>query len=91
MDELSLRSARKQRNIAEWSQRIAGCHNSGLPMTRQFAERGIRPENRDLVQYSLYDRGWLYKVLGVNAELLIDHAWGIETTTMRDIKACRLL
>lgn len=28
----------------------------------------------------------LYKVFGVDAELLIDHAWGRETTTMEDIK-----
>lgn len=31
----------------------------------------------------------LYKVLGVDAELLIDHAWGRETTTIQDIKAYR--
>ena len=29
----------------------------------------------------------LYKVLGKNAELLIDHAWGIEPTTIADVKA----
>ena len=29
----------------------------------------------------------LYKLFGVNAELLIDHAWGIESCTMKDIKA----
>ena len=28
----------------------------------------------------------LYKMFGVDAELLIDHAWGIETTRMEDIK-----
>ena len=27
----------------------------------------------------------LYKLFGVNAELLIDHAWGYESCTMRDI------
>lgn len=31
----------------------------------------------------------LYKLFGVNAELLIDHAWGCETCTMKDIKAYR--
>ncbi len=30
--------------------------------------------------------GQLYKVLGKNAELLIDHAWGIEPTTIADVK-----
>ena len=29
----------------------------------------------------------LYKLFGVNAELLIDHAWGWEPTTIADIKA----
>ena len=29
----------------------------------------------------------LYKILGVDAELLIDHAWGKEITTIQDIKA----
>lgn len=30
---------------------------------------------------------FLYKLFGVNAELLIDHAWGWEPCTMEDIKA----
>lgn len=29
----------------------------------------------------------LYRQLGIDAELLIDHAWGRESTTMQDIKA----
>ena len=28
----------------------------------------------------------LYRIFGIDAELLIDHAWGRETTTMEDIK-----
>lgn len=31
--------------------------------------------------------GKLYKLLGKNAELLINHAWGIEPTTIADVKA----
>ena len=31
----------------------------------------------------------LYKLFGVNAELLIDHAWGVEPCTIADIKAYR--
>ncbi len=31
----------------------------------------------------------LYKLFGVNAELLIDHAWGVEPCTIGDIKAYR--
>lgn len=31
----------------------------------------------------------LYRMFGIDAELLIDHAWGRESTTMEDIKAYR--
>lgn len=34
-----------------------------------------------------YNEELLYKMFGVNAELLIDHAWGYEPCTMADIKA----
>ncbi len=33
-----------------------------------------------------YNEDVLYKIFGVNAELLIDHAWGWESCTMADIK-----
>lgn len=36
-----------------------------------------------------YNENLLYKLFGVNAELLIDHAWGWEPCTMADIKAYR--
>ncbi len=47
-----------------------------------------------LAKYGIYtmegvakaDEELLYHLFGVDAELLIDHAWGIEPTTMRDIK-----
>lgn len=34
-----------------------------------------------------YNEDLLYKLFGVNAELLIDHSWGWEPTTIADIKA----
>lgn len=34
-----------------------------------------------------YNEDLLYKLFGVNAELLIDHAWGYEPCTIADIKA----
>ena len=34
-----------------------------------------------------YNEDLLYKLFGINAELLIDHAWGWEPCTMADIKA----
>ena len=36
-----------------------------------------------------YNEAMLYKLFGVNAELLIDHAWGWESCTIADIKAYR--
>ena len=41
----------------------------------------------DIARYSLYDEEFFYKLFGVNAELLIDHAWGWEPCTIADIKA----
>ena len=37
----------------------------------------------------LYNENLLYRLFGVNAELLIDHAWGWEPCTMADIKSYR--
>lgn len=36
-----------------------------------------------------YNEGLLYKTFGINAELLIDHAWGYEPVTIKDIKSYR--
>lgn len=36
---------------------------------------------------SYYSEDMLYKLFGVNAELLIDHAWGYEPTTIADVKS----
>ncbi len=36
---------------------------------------------------SYFSEDLLYKLFGVNAELLIDHAWGEESCTMREIKS----
>lgn len=43
----------------------------------------------DVAQMSLtqYGEDRLYKLFGVNAELLIDHAWGWEPCTIADVKA----
>ena len=40
-------------------------------------------------EHDYYNQALLYKIFGVNAELLIDHAWGYESTTIADIKAIR--
>ena len=36
-----------------------------------------------------YNEDLLYRLFGVNAELMIDHAWGWEPVTIRDIKTYR--
>lgn len=43
----------------------------------------------DVALMSIYNEELLYRLFGVNAELLIDHAWGIEPCGMKDIKAYR--
>ena len=40
----------------------------------------------DVARMSLENEEVLYKLFGINAELLIDHAWGWEPCTMADIK-----
>ncbi len=41
----------------------------------------------DIARCSLTDEDLLYRLFGVNAELLIDHAWGWEPCTMAEITA----
>ncbi|MEE3393222.1 MAG: DNA methylase [Lachnospiraceae bacterium] len=41
----------------------------------------------DLARESLHDEDHIYRLFGVNAEYLIDHAWGYEPCTIKDIRA----
>lgn len=43
----------------------------------------------DLARFSIHHEDILYKIFGINAELLIDHAWGYEPVTMELVKAYR--
>lgn len=43
----------------------------------------------DIARMSLRNEDFLYQLFGVNAELLIDHAWGWEPCTMDYVKAYR--
>lgn len=43
----------------------------------------------DIARCSLNNEDFLYKMFGVNAELLIDHAWGWEPVTIDLVKAYR--
>ena len=41
----------------------------------------------DIASMSLTNEAFFYEMFGINAEILIDHAWGIEPTQMSDIKS----
>ena len=41
----------------------------------------------DIARKSINDEEFLYKLFGINAELIIDHAWGFEPCTMESIKS----
>lgn len=60
----------------------------GRGIARRLAPYGIYTMG-DIARFSLSHEGLLYKIFGVNAELLIDHAWGWEPVTMEMIKAYR--
>ena len=53
--------------------------------SRRLAKRGIYT----MRQIAMMDEDVLYGDFGIDAELLIDHAWGREPTTMADIKTYR--
>ena len=41
----------------------------------------------DIARCSIENEDLLYKLFGVNAELLIDHVWGYEPCTIKDVKS----
>lgn len=57
----------------------------GSRTEKKLAGHGIHTMG-DIAMASLTSEDWLYKMFGIDAELLIDHAWGYETCRMRDIK-----
>ncbi|MDE7435651.1 MAG: DNA methylase [Lachnospiraceae bacterium] len=64
----------------------------GRGYTQKLEEHGLYTMG-DIARCSIgkeneyYNEELLYKLFGVNAELLIDHAWGYEPCTMEQIKA----
>lgn len=63
----------------------------GRGISKRLQSKGIRTMG-DIARCSLgkqtefYNEDLLFQQFGVNAELLIDHAWGVEPCTMADIK-----
>ena len=60
----------------------------GRGIAEKLAVYGIDTMGK-LARLSIQNEGLLYRLFGVNAELLIDHAWGWEPCTMEAVKAYR--
>ena len=60
----------------------------GRGYARKLQQHGIFTMG-DIARCSIDNEALFFKLFGVNAELLIDHAWGWEPTTIADIKAYR--
>ncbi len=58
----------------------------GRGIARKLEQNGLFTMG-DIARQSERDEELLYRLFGVNAELLIDHAWGWEPTTIAQIKA----
>ncbi len=60
----------------------------GRGYARKLEAKGLYTMG-DIARCSLTHEELLYRMFGVNAELLIDHAWGWECCTIADVKAYR--
>ncbi len=70
-----------------WSHKpITDFWRIGKGTAKKLAKYGMYTMG-DVALCSHRDEGFLYKLFGKNAELIIDHAWGWEPCTIEDIKA----
>ena len=58
----------------------------GPGITRRLNQHGMYTLG-DVAVKSIEDEDLLYEIFGINAELIIDHAWGYEPSTIKDIKS----
>ena len=86
MDEMSYRQRL-------WNHRpLTDFWRVGRGYAKKLEEQGLYTMG-DIARCSIgspadyYNEELLYRMFGVNAEILVDHAWGYEPTTMADIKA----
>lgn len=86
LDELSYRHSL-------WTYRpLTDFWRIGRGYAKKLEEQGLYTMG-DIARCSLgkptdyYNEDLLYKMFGINAELLIDHAWGWEPCTLADVKA----
>ena len=69
-----------------WSHRpLTDFWRVGPGISRRLEKAGIYTMG-DLARASLDGADYLYKIFGIDAEILIDHAWGYEPCTIADIK-----
>ena len=60
----------------------------GIGKSRRLASAGLYTMG-DIAARSQWDEEYFYRTFGIDAEILIDHAWGAEPVTMQDIKNYR--
>lgn len=58
----------------------------GKGIAKKLEQNGIHTMG-DIARCSIQNEDKLFKLFGINAELLIDHAWGYEPCTIESIKA----
>ena len=78
-----------------WAHRpITDIWRVGPGIAKKLAEKGMYTMG-DVARcsegspFEYYNEELLYELFGINAELLIDHAWGWEPCTMKEIKSYR--
>lgn len=82
LDELSYRKLL-------WNHRpLTDFWRIGKGTARRLQRAGIYTQG-DIARCSVENEDYLYRLFGINAELLIDHAWGYEPVTLKEIKAYR--
>ncbi len=72
-----------------WSHRpLTDFWRIGKGLAKKLEENGMNTMG-DIAEYSLENENKLFQLFGVNAELIIDHAWGWEPCTIEEIKKYR--
>ena len=84
-DGIALLTENKYKKLLWHHQPLTDFWHIGHGISSHLARLGID----DMYDLAHYNQDILYKEFGINAEYMIDHAWGREPTTIADIKAYR--
>ena len=57
----------------------------GPGKAKRLSDKGLYTMG-DIAAYGLENENYFYKTFGIDAEIMLDHAWGIEPVTMANIK-----